>query len=161
MFAQHPVVSAHEGRPTLMIRVANARLNMLSGATAWLWVILTETTAEGVVLRRYYELPLLRNENPVFALSWTIFHAIDDASPLDGLTPDDLAQTDALLVLTVGGIDDNSTQQLNARQSYSHRDIRWGHSYVDITTLSPEGRLLLDYGKFHDVVAEDARRSGA
>ncbi len=34
MFAQHPIVTAHEGQPTLMIRVANARHNIISGAIA-------------------------------------------------------------------------------------------------------------------------------
>ena len=160
VFARYPVVALHEGQPTLMIRVANARLNMISGATARLWLIQTEQTAEGVQFRRYYDLVLQRNENPVFALSWTIFHVIDESSPLYGLSAEDLARTDAIQVLTVAGIDDNSTQQLNARQTYAHADIRWRHNYVDITKLSTEGRLLLDYTKFHDVVPERAPPSG-
>src|SRR5437763_701758 len=132
---------------------ASARFNMISGATARLWIIQTQQTAEGVQLRRYDQLALLRNENPVFALSWTIFHVIDEDSPLNGLTADDLAQTDAILVLTVAGIDEDSMQRLNARQTYSQQDIRWQHTYAGITTLSPAVRLLLDYRKFHDAVA--------
>src|SRR3984893_13199968 len=42
-------------------------------------------------------------ENPGFALTWTIFHVIDRTSPLFGLTAEDLASTDAVLVLTVSG----------------------------------------------------------
>jgi inward rectifier potassium channel len=160
VFARYPVVARHEGQPTLMIRVANARFNMISDAAARLWLIQTKQTAEGVQLRRYYELALLRNENPVFALSWTIFHIIDESSPLYGLSTDDLARTDAILVLTVAGIDDNSMQRLNARHTYAQADIRWQHNYVDITQLSTEGRVLLDYSKFHDVVPEPALATG-
>jgi inward rectifier potassium channel len=160
VFARYPVVARYEGQPTLMIRVANARFNMISDAAARLWLIQTKQTAEGVQLRRYYELALLRNENPVFALSWTIFHIIDESSPLYGLSSDDLAHTDAILVLTVAGIDDNSMQRLNARQTYAQQDIRWRHNYVDITTLWSGGRLLLDYTKFHDVVPESAPATG-
>jgi inward rectifier potassium channel len=155
VFAQHPVVALHDGQPTLMIRVANARLNIISGATARLWIIREEQSAEGQNFRRYYELELRRNENPVFALSWTIFHAIDVRSPLYGLSSDDLARIDALLVLTVSGLDDNSSQQLNARRSYSHEHICWQHRYVDISSSSDQGRLLLDYRKFHDVIPEE------
>jgi inward rectifier potassium channel len=158
VFARNPVVALHEGQPTLMARVANARLNIISGATARLWFIQTEQTAEGVVLRRYYDLGLQRNENPVFALSWTIFHVIDKLSPLHGKSPDDLARSDAMLVLTVAGVDDNSTQELSARQTYPHHEIRWQHGYVDITSLSVDGRLVLDYTKFHDVVPQEAKR---
>ena len=155
LFARHPIVGQHEGRPTLMIRVANARHNTISGAIARLWLIRVETTAEGHVFRRYYELDLLRNENPVFALSWTLFHTIDEASPLYGVTREQLAEGEAALVLTLNGLDDNSVQQLNSRQSYSHDHIRWQHRYVDIAWNAEDGRLVLDYGKFHDVVPEE------
>ena len=73
VFAQHAVVTLHEGQPTLMIRVANARHNIISRATARLWIIREEESAEGQHFRRYYELELLRNENPVFALTWNFF----------------------------------------------------------------------------------------
>jgi inward rectifier potassium channel len=155
MVAQHPIVGLHEGRPTLMIRVANARHNIISGAMARLWVIRRERTSEGQIFRRYYELDLLRNENPVFALTWTIFHVIDEDSPLHGASLDDLALAEALLVLTVSGLDDNSAQQLNARQTYSQERIRWRHRYVDISSNAEDGTLLLDYSKFHEVTPEE------
>jgi inward rectifier potassium channel len=154
VFARYPIVAQHEGRPTLMIRVANARHNTISGATARLWLIRGEQSAEGRYFRRFHELKLLRNENPVFALSWTIFHVIDESSPLHGAGPHDPAQTDALLVLTISGLDDNSAQQLNARRSYAQGLIRWQHRYVDISSNADDGRLVLDYGKFHDVTPE-------
>src|SRR5262245_24648293 len=153
VFARHAVVASHHGRPTLMVRVANARHNTISGATAKLWLIRAEITPEGQVLRRYYELALERKENPVFVFSWTIFHAIDEFSPLSGLNADQLAKGEAALVLTVNGFDDASAQQLWARQPYSYRDIRWQHRYADITSWA-EGRMILDYERFHDVEQE-------
>ena len=161
VLAEHPIVAQHEGERTLMIRVANARHNTISGATARLWLIRGEQSAEGQYFRRYYQLDLRRNENPVFALSWTIFHAIDESSPLYGASPDDLAQADALLVLTISGFDDNSAQQLNARRSYPQDHIRWQHRYVDISSNADDGRLVLDYGKFHDVRPEEDHDAGA
>jgi inward rectifier potassium channel len=155
MFAQYPIVGLHEGQPTLMIRIANARHNIISGAMARLWLIRRERTAEGQIFRRYYELDLLRNENPVFALTWTIFHAIEKDSPLHGASPDDLAQAEALLVLTFSGLDDSSAQQLNARRTYSQELIRWRYRYVDISSNGKDGTLLLDYSKFHDVTPEE------
>ena len=155
VFANHPVITRHEGRLTLMIRIANARHNTISRASARLWIIRAEVTNEGDQLRRFYELQLDRVEHPMFVLSWMLFHVIDKGSPLHGLTESDLAERDALLVLNVSGIDDNSAQQLSARQVYSWRDIRWQHRYQDITSVSPQGRLLLDYTKFHHVVADE------
>jgi inward rectifier potassium channel len=156
IFAEHPVVTMQQGQPTLMIRVANARNNTISQATARLWLFRLEKMAEGHQLRRYHELKLDRREHPMFSLSWTVFHAIDETSPLYGMTADDLATLDVALALNVSGVDDSSAQQLYARQLYSYHDIRWNHRYQDITSLSAEGRLLIDYSHFHEVVAEEA-----
>src|SRR5580704_6533091 len=156
VFAEHPVVGLHQGRPTLMIRVANARNNTISQATARLWLFLVEKTNEGSQLRRYYELELERQEHPMFTLSWTLFHPIDESSPLFGLTGADLAAADAAFAFNVSGIDDSSAQHLHARKLYAHQDILWRHRYRDITSISPQGRLLIDYSKFHDVLPEEA-----
>ena len=156
IFAEHPVVTVHQGQPTLMIRVANARNNTISQATARLWLLRLEYTAEGYQLRRYHELKLDRRDHPMFTLSWTIFHTLDENSPLYRLTEQDLAATDASLILNVGGVDDSSAQRLYAREIYSHRDIRWNHRYRDITSFSSEGRMLIDYSLFHEVMPEEA-----
>jgi len=153
VFARNAVVTSYMRRPTLMIRLANARHNTISGATAKLWLIRREDIPEGQTLRRYYELTLERQENPIFAFSWTIFHIIDEFSPLAGHTPEQLAEGEGALLLTVTGFDDSSAQQLWARQSYSHQDIRWQHHYVDITSWAEE-RMILDYEKFHDVAPD-------
>ncbi|HXW42508.1 MAG TPA: potassium transporter, partial [Xanthobacteraceae bacterium] len=155
IFADHPVVGTQGGDPTLMLRVANARHNTISQATARLWLLRLENTAEGSQLRRYYELKLERSEHPMFSLSWSIFHKIDPTSPLYGLTAHDLAALEGSLVLNLSGVDDSSAQELHARRVYSHRDIRWNHRYRDITSVSRDGRLLIDYDLFHDVVPEE------
>ena len=154
VFARHPVVTTLNGRPTLMIRIANARHNTISAATARLWLFRLEHTKEREVLRRYYELKLDRSEHPMFSLSWTLIHIIDEASALRDMTADNFTEAEGALVLNVGGVDDNSAQRLYARQIYSRQDIRWQHRYRDITSLSEKGRLLLDYTKFHEVETE-------
>lgn len=154
IFAKHPVVTVHQGQPTLMIRIANARNNTISQATARLWLIRMETTVEGYELRRYHELLLDRREHPMFALSWSIFHTIDETSPLYRMTAADLAAVDASLTLNVSGVDDSSAQHLYARRLYSHEDIRWNYRYRDITSTSKEGKLVIDYSVFHEIVPE-------
>ena len=154
IFAEHPVITVHQGQPTLMIRIANARNNTISQATARLWLFRVETTVEGYEFRRYHELLLDRHEHPMFMLSWSIFHTIDKTSPLYGLTADDLAAAEGSLTLNVGGFDDSSAQHLYARRMYSHDDIRWNHRYRDISSTSNTGRLTIDYSLFHEIVPE-------
>jgi inward rectifier potassium channel len=154
VFAHHPVINHYEGQPTLMLRVANARVNMISDARAQLWLVRNEHTAEGTTFRRFHRLSLHRHENPVFALSWTLFHSIEPSSPVFGQSAEDLAASDANLVVVVSGIDENAVQELRARHSYDSGLIRWEHRYADILNTDEAGRASIDYSRFHDTVPE-------
>src|SRR5258708_6880044 len=89
LFADYPVISSHEGKRTLMVRFANERHNIIGNATARLWLRKNVRNMEGRPLRRVYELRLIGNEHPPLALSWTLYHILDEQSPLYGLNPAD------------------------------------------------------------------------
>ena len=154
LFVDNPVISIHEGKPTLMVRFANERHNIISNATARLWLFKNMKSIEGQSLRRFYELQLAANESPALALSWTLFHAIDEKSPLYGLTPADLAAASIALVVVVSGYDVVAAQTVHARKSWDHPDIRHGHRYADIIGTSEDGRVKIDYGRFHETIEE-------
>src|ERR1700722_13509535 len=152
LFAEHPVISVHEGKPTLMVRFANERHNIISSATAKLWLFKNIVSMEGETLRRFYELPLTQNQNPGWALSWTLYHVLDENSPLYEVTADDLEAYKASLVVVVSGYDVVAAQTVHARKTYDHSDIRFGQRYADILDTSDDGRLRIDYGRFHTTV---------
>ncbi len=152
LFAEHPVISSHEGKPTLMVRLANERHNIIGNATAKLWLLENVVSAEGQSLRRFYELPLVRSDHPALALSWTLYHVLDEEGPLYGRNADDLDASNVSLVVVVSGYDVVAAQTVHARKSYDHSDIRFGHRYADILSISDDGRLRIDYGKFHETL---------
>ena len=152
LFAEHPVISSHEGKPTLMVRLANERHNIIGNATAKLWLLENVVSAEGQSLRRFYELPLVRSDHPALALSWTLYHVLDEESPLYGRNADDLDASNVSLVVVVSGYDVVAAQTVHARKSYDHSDIRFRHRYADILSVSDDGRLRIDYGKFHETL---------
>ena len=69
LFADNPVISDHDGERTLMIRLANERNDIISNATARLWLFKNIVNKESQSFRRFYELPLSRSESPALALS--------------------------------------------------------------------------------------------
>jgi inward rectifier potassium channel len=153
LFAKNPVISNHDGKPTLMIRFANERHNIIGNATARIWMFRDIVTEEGNEIRRFFELPLLRNESPALALSWTLYHVIGEQSPLHGMAPAELDAADVSLVVVVSGYDVIAAQTVHARKSYEHRDIQFGRRYVDVLDTSDDGRVRIDYGRFHDTSA--------
>jgi inward rectifier potassium channel len=152
LFADHPVISSHEGEPTLMVRLANERHNIIGNATAKLWLLRNVVSKEGQSLRRFFELPLVRNEHPALALSWTLYHVLDEKSPLYGLNENDYDAFNVSLVVVVTGYDVVAAQTIHARRSYDHNEIRFGQRYADILDTSEDGRLRIDYGKFHETL---------
>ena len=87
----------------------------------------------------------------MFALSWTIMHVIDDASPLSFENAESLSKSRAMFVLSVSGTDENTGQTLMARSEYSCADIRWNATFRDILDLAPDGTIHVDYSRFHDI----------
>lgn len=155
IFAEALVVGPHQGQRTLMARLANARHSVVTEAEAELWLIHTETTQEGRRYVRFSPLRLARQRNPIFVLSWTLFHPIDAASPLHGLTHADLAAMDARFLLVFNGHDETSGQRLIVRRGYHLSDVRFDHVYADIGALpEQEGALPeVDYRKIHHTEA--------
>jgi inward rectifier potassium channel len=154
LFAENPVISDHDGEKTLMLRLANERHNIISNATARLWLFKNTISKEGQPFRRFYELPLSRNESPALALSWTLFHVIDETSPLYGLTAEDLKANNITLAVVVSGYDSVAAQTIHARKSYEHPEIRIGHRYAEILGTTEDGRLRVDYSRFHDTLED-------
>jgi inward rectifier potassium channel len=150
LFANNPVITNHEGRLTLMVRLANERQNLIGNASARLWMFRDIVTIEGQSFRRFYELPLLRSESPALALSWTLHHVLDEMSPLRGTSAEDLAAGNVALLVVVSGYDVVAAQTVHARRTYEYPAIRFGHRYADILDATGDGRIRIDYSRFHD-----------
>jgi len=52
--------------------------------------------------------------------------------------------------VVVSGYDVVAAQTVHARKSYEHPEIRFGHRYVDVLSVAEDGRVRIDYGRFHD-----------
>ncbi len=156
LFADKIVIGQFEGMPHLMIRVANARVNMISDAIAKVWLLATVESAEGKRFRRFHDLKLERVENPSFVLSWTLFHKIDADSPLFGWDLARLEAGEVALTVTVRGTDESVSQELRARHTYGWQQIVFDHQFVDLLENDEEGRVVLNYGRFHDVEPEES-----
>jgi inward rectifier potassium channel len=159
IFAKSAVIAVHDGTPTLIFRFANARNAFISEATAKLWMLRAITNAEGRRFVGFEPLRLLKSENPVLALSWTLFHPIDADSPLYGLSEDELIASETNFVVSVRGYDETAGQTVHARYTFTAQDIRPGHEFVDIHSLDENGMRHIDYAKIHDTRPAASQRS--
>ena len=75
---------------------------------------------------------------------------IDPASPLANATASSLATEAVEIVVTVTGLDETISQAVHARTSYLAHEVLWGHRFADVFTQTKDGRLAIDYRRFHD-----------
>ncbi|HTD04685.1 ion channel [Undibacterium sp.] len=153
VFARHPVTHVRDGREVLLIRMANARLNIISEASAKLRLLRDEQSPETGKFRKLYDLKLERDQHPIFALGWTVIHVVDEASPLFGLSAETFVKDNISLILSVEGVDETTSQTLRARNFYAHDSIRWNHRYANIFSADDQQNQHIDYSLFHDTEA--------
>lgn len=153
IFARNPVVTGHEGVQTLVFRIANERSSFITEATAKLWMLGPTLSAEGRRFISFRPMRLSKSENPMFALSWTLFHPIDPDSPIYGLPEEDFGASEINFVLSISGFDETSAQTVHARQTFAAQDLRFGHEFVDIFSLDDSGVRHVDYARVHETRA--------
>jgi inward rectifier potassium channel len=144
VYAERPVVANHNGVPTLMIRIANGRTHMLTDASVRLSALIMESTPEGQLFRRMQSLELATSHFPLFALTWTLRHAIDEKSPLHGRSADSLNRDGVSLMLSIEAIDPALSVQVHDLKSYPSEKIAFGMRYSDAVSRDDQGRTSAD-----------------
>lgn len=151
VFSRLAVISPINGVPTLMFRIGNERSNEIVDALIRVTLVRTERTSEGKTFYRILDLKLLRERALSLSRSWSVFHVIDAESPLRSATPESLVQEEAELQVLVVGLDDTAMQPIHASHRYPAERIIWGACLADVLSEVPDGALVLDLTKFHDI----------
>ena len=153
-FTRQLTIFTMDGQQTLAFRLANQRGNFIVEAQVRVSILRSEKTAEGLSLYRMHDLKLARDRSPAVGRSWMVLHPITQGSPLHGATPASLKAEEMEFVASVVGIDGTSMQTLHARHRWQDADVRFGERHADMLTELPDGRVQLDYAKFHDLVKQ-------
>ena len=77
-------------------------------------------------------------------------HPITPDSPFYGMTPRSLHEAIGEIIVSFTGVDNVSSQSINAVDSYLDTEILWGHRFADMMIALPTGRPAVDMTKFHE-----------
>jgi len=146
-FSKVAIVGNHDGIKTLKFRVLNERSSHIVEAQLRLWLIAESMTVEGERYRRSVELPLHRAESPVFSLTWTAMHSLDESSPLAECLAQSSNQQWHLLI-TFTGYHESLANQVYARHVYVPKDIQQNATFMDIVTVLPDGGRVIELANF-------------
>ncbi|XP_056302660.1 ATP-sensitive inward rectifier potassium channel 10 [Danio aesculapii] len=164
-FSQHAVIANHDGRPSLMIRVANMRKSLLLGCQVTGKLLQPCVPKAGETVRLDQKNVTFSvdtaSESPFLILPLTFYHIIDDESPLrawadkgGGWT--DPGQTDFELLVMMSSTVEPTSATCQVRTSYLPDEILWGYEFPPIVSLSPMGKYVADLAYFDKVVKTKA-----
>jgi inward rectifier potassium channel len=143
VYSKKAIVAPYQDGTSLQFRVANARSNTLMNMEARV-LLMTVDAKDGELKRNFIDLPLERPKIYFFALTWTIVHPIDEASPLFGKSHEDLARISGELLILIQGFDDTFSQVVHSRYSYRHDEIVWGAKFTPAFKFDPKGDMVVE-----------------
>jgi len=150
LFSERAIIAPYREISAFEFRVANMRRNEMIQVEAR--VMLTRLKRDGSGNREFLPLALERDKVVFFPLSWTIVHPIDEASPLWGVTAEDLEAWNAEFLVLFSGIDETFSQTVHTRSSYKPHEVVWGARFTNLfNPPKPDGTLSIDIGRLHDV----------
>ncbi|CAN5776870.1 ion channel [soil metagenome] len=150
MFSNVAIIGEFDGQRVLTFRIANARTTAIVEASVHVYLTRDEQLKNGERARRIYELPLRTPVQPSFALSWSVYHIIDDESPLHGFQEGDLKPNQGNIIVTFQGIDDRLATTVHTRFTYQAEDLQFDRRFADIIKADVDGTRYLDFAPFHD-----------
>lgn len=154
MFSNSALIRHEQGIAHLSVRIANQRLSPILSIDTELFLSRLIVQPNGRLVRQFDPLPLVQSHIPVLRFAFSLMHVIDEGSPLHGLTIEELRKEEAEIVLTVSGTDEVSGQSVFARSAYGFDRVLYNHRFVDIIDASADGRITVDYTRFHATEGE-------
>lgn len=149
VFSKNLVLAPFNGQPALTFRVANLRDQAMAEAEFRFMVMRDEPTKEGENFRRFYPLTLQFDRLTLFPAIITIRHIIDERSPLHGLTLADMEQGDSRFAASIVCIDTVIPAPVQSHITYTWKDIRENHKFVEVYNSIEENTMTVDYARIH------------
>jgi len=160
--------------PCLIFRLANSRTSQLAESRLSLLLLRRElfedrtavdptaaVMAEHQSVERIHEMDYEVNNQlgrlrgfgpstPLLPLPWTVFHVINEKSPLYGITPEMLKLSHFEIIAILEGIDESVSNNVQARYSYLPQEILFDYQFVSIVERNyKDGVYEIDYSKLN------------
>lgn len=137
-FSDQMLIAPYKEGTGLMVRLVNPRASELIEVEASISLAINQIDPDtGVTARSFFSIELEISKIAFFPLSWTLVHAIDEKSPLWGLSEAELLEANAEVMILIKGTDEATVQNVHARRSYISNEIVWNARFSPIMERSP------------------------
>ena len=141
-FSKNMVLGEHVGKPALMFRLTNLRLNKLIEVRVTLYFMWMVQDRDGSFQRRWMQLPLLPDTHPVLQFTWMVVAPLDKAGadcPLADKTVTEIQAMDGLFIAVLSGYDETLAHTSLAHNVWLTGQVVSGH-FANVLRPDADGR---------------------
>lgn len=143
MFSEKALISPYRGGTGLMFRFISYKQNHnLTNVEVRVNLSLVEDD-NGVPTYKFYDLPLERNRVDSLPMNFTVVHPINENSPLQNFSYEDMKAGDVEVYVLVRAFDDVYSTTVLQRTSYTFDEILFGQKFVQMYRESEDGRTTI------------------
>lgn len=150
-YSNQAIISPYQGITSFQFKIGNRRKSQLMDMKARVILTLLNKTKTGAFQKSFHHLQLETSEVVFFPLTWTVVHPIDETSPLDGLTANDLAEREAEFLILITGYDDAFNQIVHSRHSYDFNELVWNTRFKRNFNSNDQGFIVLEVDKIDEL----------
>jgi inward rectifier potassium channel len=154
-FSKTALVGLHDGKKVLRFRLGNLRSSNIVEAQLSLWLIVDRLNQEKDFYREIVQLPLDRNETPLFSFSWTAFHQLSENSPLLAIM-NKSNQKNWHLLVTFTGYHESFANQVYARHVYVPSQIHHNANFMELLKTTSDGSKSISMENFEKIKSNQA-----
>jgi len=143
IFSDHALISPYKEGTGLMFRFAafkdkHALTDLDIRVNTGLLLLESETP-----VYKYFSLTLERTRVESMPMSWTVVHPIDENSPFNGFTEEDMKTADVELYVMLRGFDDVFSNYVQQRTSYTFNEILFNRKFIPMYHESDDGKTTV------------------
>lgn len=148
-FSENAIIAPYNGGIALMLRMTPFKNANLTDAEARLTLGLS-IEEEGLMVNKFYQLPLELDKVDALTLSWTLVHPITEKSPLYGFTANDYASVEGEILVFIKVFDDIYSTHLVKRTSYVLKEVIYGAKFnIMYNRNDDDSKTILDLEKLN------------
>lgn len=134
-FSEKAIIAPYQNGKALMFRVAPYKNTNLVDAEMRLTLGIS-VEENGVVVNKFYTLPLEMERVNALTLSWTIVHPIDEESPLFGFKESDYKNIQGEFLVFFKTFEDMYSSTVVKRTSFTFKEVVYGAKFLPMFTRS-------------------------
>lgn len=149
-FSENAIIAPYQGGKGLMFRLAPYKNTNLVDAEMRLTLGIG-VEENGVVVNKFYTLPLEMERVNALTLSWTIVHPINEESPLYGFKEADYKNIQGEFLVFFKTFEDMYSSTVVKRTSYTFKEVVYGAKFLPMFTRSNHNdKTILHLDKLND-----------